>query len=288
MSSDGKITAIVVTHNRVAHLERCLQLLEEQTRAVDEILVVDNASTDDTPSFLATREGISVIRSENNLGGAGGFHHGMKRAWSEGCEWLWLMDDDSAPTATALARLMEVVPPGGQVPMVLASRVLWPGNGKLHPMNRPIPKLDPVRLAETVSEGLMPLRAASFVSCLVHRDAVGRYGLPHASYFIWNDDLEFTARVLRHEVGYWVPASVVHHETPDPYEVGVASPPKFYYEVRNKLLMLRGRSWSPVERVRWVKSLAVHVVAYLKHNQFSREALSAVARGLRDGLGPLP
>ena len=45
---------------------------------------------------------------------------------------------------------------------------------------------------------------------LYHRDAVDRHGLPLKHYFIWSDDIEFTARILRREdAGYLVPGSVV-------------------------------------------------------------------------------
>ena len=57
------------------------------------------------------------------------------------------------------------------------------------------------------------VRAASFVSILVEVAQVRRNGLPSADYFIWNDDLEYTARLLKHRIGLYVPASVVVHKT---------------------------------------------------------------------------
>jgi glycosyltransferase involved in cell wall biosynthesis len=49
-----RVCAVVVTYNRPALLRECLLALQEQTRTVDEILVVDNASTDDTRAMLKT------------------------------------------------------------------------------------------------------------------------------------------------------------------------------------------------------------------------------------------
>ena len=285
MSLEGQVIAVVVTHNRLSALEKCLKLLGDQTRRPEAILVVDSASSDGTSEFLAgLGDQVSVVRSEENIGGAGGFHIGIKEGWARGYDWLWLMDDDSAPTAQALEELLRCNPPNGATPLLLSSRVLWPGDDRLHPMNAPRPKLESSAVTEAVSDGLMPLRSTSFVSCLLHRTAVDRYGLPHADYFVWNDDLEYTARVLRRDAGYWVPASVVYHETPDPYVVGAAQPSKFYFEVRNKLFMLRTRSWSPYDRVRWAKSLVSHTLDFLRHHRFSGESVEAVARGLRDGL----
>jgi len=285
MDSNGTVAAIVVTHNRIEQLRKCLRLLAEQTRHPDETLVFDNVSDDGTAEFLAglnTR--VSVLRPTRNVGGAGGFHLAIAEAWKRGHDWFWLMDDDSAPTADALERLLEPLSDLDPTPLVLASRVLWSGDRSLHPMNQPLPSLDRSALVRGACTGLMPLRASSFVSCLLHRSAVDRYGLPNRNYFVWNDDLEYTARVLRHEHGYWVPASVVFHETPSPHRTGSADPSKFYFEVRNKLLMLRGEAWRPLERPAWVKALAVHTIGFLRLHRFSAEALSAVGRGVRDGL----
>src|SRR3954447_10197137 len=71
--------AIVVTFNRRELLAECLQALLEQTLAPDEIIVVDNASSDGTAEMV--RERFPQARLEaptENIGGAGGFHHGLE------------------------------------------------------------------------------------------------------------------------------------------------------------------------------------------------------------------
>ena len=117
--SGCRVTAVVVTYNRKELLVECLQALLAQT-VFDtgagcelEILVVDNASTDGTASSLSPlleREPrIHYMLLEENLGGAGGFCAGMKRAVEEGCDYVWIMDDDTIPKPQALEKLLEVV-----------------------------------------------------------------------------------------------------------------------------------------------------------------------------------
>jgi rhamnopyranosyl-N-acetylglucosaminyl-diphospho-decaprenol beta-1,3/1,4-galactofuranosyltransferase len=284
--SQGTVAAVVVTRNRVEQLDKCIRLLREQTRRVDEIVVVDNASTDGTADLLRRLDGqVSAVMLGENTGASGGFCSGMTEAFENGHQWLWVMDDDSAPTGDALERLLGAELPDDSSPAILSSRVLW-RDGRLHPMNRPMPKLDAVAVTESARVGVMPLRAASFVSCLVHRSAIEEYGLPDADYFFWNDDLEYTARVLRRRTGYWVPSSVVYHETPEPHVPLVASVPKFYYEVRNKLYMLRGGSWTVREKLRLARQLGVNVVRFLLRHRMRPDAVGVVARGVRDGLRP--
>ncbi|MFI5425662.1 glycosyltransferase [Aeromicrobium sp. UC242_57] len=64
------------------------------------IVVVDNASTDDTQDVIAKAtalfpEGVLVNhRLDTNTGGSGGFSEGTKVALEHGADWVWLMDDD--------------------------------------------------------------------------------------------------------------------------------------------------------------------------------------------------
>src|SRR5437867_8578812 len=136
------VCAVVVTHDRRDLLRECLAGLEAQTRPPDTILVVDNASTDGTAAMLHGEfPDVAVRRLDENEGGAGGFHEGLHEAFERGHEWLWLMDDDTVPSPTALERLLDARDRAsalGQPPLLLASRVLWT-DGRLHPMNKALP-----------------------------------------------------------------------------------------------------------------------------------------------------
>ena len=108
MSAAPRVTAVVVTWNRKALLLECLDCLRRQTARAD-VLVVDNASTDGTgeallPLIEAGR--IAYANTGENLGGAGGFQYGIRRAVEAGYDYVWIMDDDSMPEPTALEALM--------------------------------------------------------------------------------------------------------------------------------------------------------------------------------------
>jgi GT2 family glycosyltransferase len=103
------------------------------------------------------------------------------------------------------------------------------------------------------------------VSLLVDGAQCRRRGLPQADYFLWNDDFEFTTRMVRGSVGLLCPASVVVHKTKTFGSTDVDPGERFFYEVRNKVWMLRsGRPLAPVERVlyagstvrRWARTFA--------------------------------
>jgi GT2 family glycosyltransferase len=113
--------------------------------------------------------------------------------------------------------------------------------------------------------GCLPIRSASFVSILVDAAECRRRGLPRAGYFLWNDDFEFTTRLLRGNTGLLCPASVVVHKTPAFGSTDTHPGQRFFYEVRNKVWTLRSTApLGPLERVlyggatlrRWIRTFA--------------------------------
>lgn len=282
----ARVCAIVVTRERRELLRRCLSALQAERRPPDGILVVDNASADGTAEMVASEfPQADLLRLETNVGGAGGFARGMARAHAQGYEWLWLMDDDTITSGDALAPLLAAtvrVPDGA--PLLLASQVRWKDE-RPHPMNIPVPRWRARReLAEGVARGLLALRYTTFVSVAIHRTAVDRFGLPLERFFIWGDDIEFTARVLRDAPGYLVPESVVHHWTPTPHAPASPTGDRFYYHARNSLLILRGSALRPVERLEYGRYYLRTLARYLRVHRASPHHWLLLLRALRDGL----
>ena len=286
-----RVTAVVVTFNRLALLRECLAALAVQTRAPDRVLVVDNASTDGTADAVrAEFPAVELLALPENVGGAGGFHAGMADAHARGADWIWLMDDDTIARPEALAELLAAPERASGLPRprILASKAVWT-DGRLHPMNANGLTKDTPLFLEASGRGLIPLRTATFVSLLVHRDVIDEFGLPLRHYFIWSDDVEYTGRVLRaHHGGYLVPTSVVEHRTKSSYTAVTESEGRFYYHVRNSLWMLRSSAWNVGEKLALVFTVLVTTRLYLTHRRFHRDALAVVARGVRDGLMPAP
>jgi rhamnopyranosyl-N-acetylglucosaminyl-diphospho-decaprenol beta-1,3/1,4-galactofuranosyltransferase len=211
----------------------------------------------------------------------------MRAAQARGYDWIWLMDDDTIPTPSCLQALLEAADrlPGSD-PALLSSKVVWT-DGNLHPMNCPGFERERTEAVVRASElGLMPLRTATFVSLLVSRQAIDAVGLPLRRYFLWSDDIEYTARILRSAPGYLVPASVAVHKTQQPHTAVSTTGDRFYFHVRNTLYMLRGPAWAPREKPSVLFGLIVSVVDYLRFNRFAPRTFPIVLRGLRDGLKP--
>jgi rhamnopyranosyl-N-acetylglucosaminyl-diphospho-decaprenol beta-1,3/1,4-galactofuranosyltransferase len=283
-AGETSVCAVVVTHNRAALLRDCLRRLGTQTRRPDRILVVDNASTDETADVLRREPGVDVLTLDKNVGGSGGFARGVEQAFRDHHDWIWLLDDDTLADEGCLEALLAGAGRAPGRPSVVASVVRWQ-DGRLHPMNRPWLRLNRrAEFAEAAAVGLAPIRTATFVSAMVHRDAVAAHGLPPAHYFLWLDDMAYTGLVLRTGRGYLVPESTVWHWTPLPYSTLSDSRERFYYKARNHLWLLRGDSFAGLERAGYALAYVRAIGTYLRQSPNRRAALATTWRGVRDGL----
>jgi GT2 family glycosyltransferase len=282
---------VVVTWNRRELLQESLAAVRGQTHEPAAIVVVDNASDDGTAELLdsayAADLGLDVIHLRENTGGAGGFAVGIERALVHHPDLVWLLDDDTVPTPTAAEELVRVwAEHPGDRPAALASRVVWT-DGRDHPMNTPRPKPG-ASAAETEAArrvGAVPIRSASFVSLMCDAARVRERGLPVADYFLWNDDFEYSTRLIRGGAGLYCPASVVVHKTRVFGSTDADPGERFFYEVRNKLWMFsRSRSLSVPEKALYGASTARRWSRTFARSSDRRVLRRALGRGLRAGL----
>ena len=254
--SPARVAAVVVTYNRCLLLEKCLEALFRQHRLLDEILVIDNASTDGTAEMMRRKYGgkVTHVRLEQNVGGAGGFYEGIRLAHEKGHDWIWVMDDDVEPMADALGTLARSPAFNDATVGFLASLVLDPNlKAQIFPYRRfnRLMAACPAINEASLEQPLVPIEAAGFLGGMIRREAIDSVGLPLKDLFIYWDDTEFIFRISRRFKAFLVPASkVVHHYVwvPPPrssflgvIKRGSALPMtetwRFYYNLRNSVFV---------------------------------------------------
>ena len=203
------MAVVVVTYNRADLLRGLLAGLAAQDRAPDAVYVVDNASSDHTAEVLGSVRSehphlpLEVIRSEENLGGAGGFHLGVRTAYDAGHDRVWLMDDDVVPAPGCL-RVMAAHPG----PALMAVREDRSGRicekaatrfDLVHPWAvRPKREMVEDRYPERrLMPEAVPLENVAFEGFMVHRRVIDAVGLPDPGFFIFYDDVDYAVRVRR-------------------------------------------------------------------------------------------
>ncbi len=284
-----RIVAVVVTFNRHAMLQRQLERLAEVPE-LDEVLVVDNASTDGTGAWLRSQP-VETTTLAENTGGAGGFSHGLEWAVERGADLAWLMDDDGLPEPDCLARLVEHEDLDFWGPAVLAAQdpkrlcfpIRLPGGTKVvHDM---------ASVEAAAVEGLIHGVVIPFNGVLVTKELVKEIGYPRAEFFIWGDDVEYLWRAERAgaRIATVVDAHVLHPATDDlgtPMMCGRTtynhspSDLKHYCMARNNTVNLRRyRGW-PHVLMFWVKTLWFYTLTQRLPRRLPMSARAAWA-GLR-------
>ncbi|PQJ34781.1 hypothetical protein BSZ35_09375 [Salinibacter sp. 10B] len=258
------VAAIVVTYERKALLRQCLEALQNQTHPIAEIIVVDNASTDGTAAMVrADFPEVTLRVLDENRGGAGGFHEGMKQAVSRDVEWMWVMDDDAEPNPDALERLFSSGRHREEKTAGLASlRVNPDGTIQKGSVGWYAPfRMTYDRVSGTGS-GVEKIGYATFVGLMVRAQAVRDVGLPEADFFIRSDDNEYVLRLSNWGHVYLVRDSrIVHHDASESKDIPTSLWARFwgerpidsywrrYYLLRNELLIVRKHAQT--RRQRW-------------------------------------
>jgi len=209
----SRVAIGIVTYNRLELLRECLAAVKQQTVPADQVIVVDNGSTDGTHEWLSNVADITVVR-QDNLGAAGGFSRVMREGYTGGHDWILCIDDDVMLCPNTLQELVSSPVARPEEVGFLACRVVSRA-GQTY--MTPLPA-DPFPLwYDTIgSGGYVRVADANFAGFMVSRTAIQRRGLPIKEFFLWEDDREFSERIARVMPCYLVINSVVvHHQGRD-------------------------------------------------------------------------
>jgi len=236
-----EIGIVIVTYNRLSLLKEVIDSIRHQTYKDNQIVVVNNGSTDGTYEWLLEQSDIIVI-TQTNMGGAGGFFTGMKYVVEHNYKYCWVMDDDVICYPTALEELVKAYHVRENIGFV-CSRVVGVDGC---PMNTPVASTKKTAngymdLYDYVADrGMVKVDTATFVSVLVSVKTIKKLGLPYKEYFIWGDDSEYTNRISSIYPSYVACRSVVLHKRAlqsaliFEQETDKKRLANFYYKIRNE------------------------------------------------------
>lgn len=203
-----KVAAVIVTYNRRELLRAALESVLQQTRPVDQLIVVDNASTDGTDTMLAENYPEAThIRMPTNTGSAGGCAAGMRAAYEAGHDWIWLLDDDNPPPRNDLLELLltfapqiqsEFSPLGG---VAIAGQFFdWRSGTIKRVLDAELTNGGPLEV-DVIGHNLCPLWS---------RHVVEKVGVPQAELFFGYQDIEYSLRIRRAGFKLLVPRKLMY------------------------------------------------------------------------------
>lgn len=253
-----KIAAVVLTLNRLDELKGCLAAMAAQSRAPDEIFVVDHGSTDGTREWLATQRGPVVIWQENRGPGAG-FVRGIQEAIARGVDWVWCVDDDAHPMPTALEELCRAIRARPEARIFNSLSVACTDPARF-PLGILWARTDPenyfAKTAVTTVAALEPYLDADGIvdsaggqfwqGTMLHQELIENIGIPYEWFVIEGEEVEYGLRIMR--AGYHIlvaTRSVVLHPALPTVTVEFLGKAKSFrpFDVRKRYYSTRNGIW---------------------------------------------
>lgn len=214
------LSIVIVNYNTGELLARCLSSIRKNRPSfVYEVIVVDNASTDESIKDIKSTKGIKSIENKTNVGFARAVNQGIKLAKSR---YILLLNPDTEVKRRALAKMVEFAqktedagvvgakllnPDGSIQPAVFRFPTLWRAFQEFWLGKRVYSKYAPP------GSGPVEVDAVVGAAFLVTPQALERVGFLDERYFMFFEDLDYCRRVKKAGLKvYYLPgAHVVHH-----------------------------------------------------------------------------
>lgn len=217
--SDITITTVVVTYNGSQWINKCLDSLLNST--IDtKIIVIDNCSTDTTPSIIKTDyPSVEFIAATSNLGFGQGNNKGILKAYDRGADYVFLLNQDAWVKEDALEKMIELAETNKNYGII--SPIHLNGSGDLIEKGFYHYSIKRVANPRTYYSSILTperptLTPATFVNAaawLLSRRCIAEVGGFSRVFFHYGEDVDYANRVLYHglKIGL-VNNAFIHHD----------------------------------------------------------------------------
>lgn len=248
MQNECNLSIITVNFNG---LENTCALIESiPFNEYMEVIVIDNASKEDEASIIAKRyPEVKTIRSDKNLGFAGGNNLGIKEANGK---YLFLINNDTFFKEFNVQALIDRMKSFQKIGIVCPKiRFAWDNNPIQYAGYTPLSKITVRNKAIGFGEEdngqydtPHPTPYAHGAAMLIKREVIDKVGLMPDCYFLYYEEIDWSMMFTRSGYEIWYePACTIFHK--ESQSTGQSSPLRTYYITRNRLLLVK-RNWQGI------------------------------------------
>jgi len=242
----SKVSVITVNYNQPKVTEELLQSIFSLNQYPDlEIIVVDNGSKGNpVPQWTSQYQDVKFIRSEKNLGFAGGNNLGIEAAKGD---YLFLVNNDTEFTSGLVETLVAVLDERPEVGMVSPKIRFFHQPSTLQyagftPMNFNTARNKRIGEFEEDKGQYDQLSGktgfADGAAMMVRRTAMDKAGLMFEHFFLYYEEMDWCERIKKAGFDIWVETkALIYHK--ESVSVGKKSPLKEFFMNRNRILFIR-------------------------------------------------
>ena len=244
----SRIAIIIVNFNGWKDTIECIHSIEEVSYKSFEVIVVDNASSDESVDKLKaliseTPVAITLIEEKENRGFSAGNNVGILYAMKRNFDYYLMLNNDTLVDKEFLDELLkpfeldEVGASIGQIYYAYNMKKIWYAGGALNSKY-----IKPIHLKynQTEIEHVSEIKEVTFATgCCIccSKELLDKIGLWNETFFLYEEDVDFSIRIMN--AGYRIiynSDAIVYHKVSA--STGIIAGNAEYYQIRNRLLLI--------------------------------------------------
>ncbi len=251
MKTQPLVSIITINYNESSVTLDMLDSLQELSYDNVEVIVVDNASPNDNPDIIKQRfPNVNLIKSEENLGFAGGNNLGVKAAKGE---YLLFINNDTIVPKNFIEPLLETLENDPSIGMV-SPKIKFHWDTSLiqyagyTPMNHWTIRNNSIGYHQKDDgdyDEAGETESIHGAAMMVPKRIVDKVGMMTEIYFLYYEEHDWAEMIKRagYKVYYQPKSHILHKES---LSTGKFSPLKTYYISRNRIVFAR-RNFKPIQ-----------------------------------------
>jgi GT2 family glycosyltransferase len=217
------VTVVVVTYNAISWISSCLKSVSSY-----EVILIDNSSTDGTLHFVEEHfSNVTIVKQEKNLGFGKANNIGIKKAYEDGADYVFLLNQDAWVEPDTIEKLVQAHQ--NEFTYGVISPMHLNGRGDALDYKFSI-YIQPSRCKNlysdiylnTIKNELYEIGFVNAAAWLISRECIEKVGGFNPSFFLYGEDDNYLQRVYFHSLKVGIhPKCVIYHDreskTDNPY-----------------------------------------------------------------------
>ena len=243
---EEKISVILVNYNGKEYNDKCIaSILDSTISRQIQIVVVDNASTDDSLELLkenwGSHEQVKILSLDGNYGFSKANNEGIRWSLEQGIEYFLLLNNDTEIQPNTIEQMLyyQQETKGIIVPKVLyADRkdTIWCAGGSFTRFIRKATQRGFNQSDKGQYDNNGKCEFANGCAMLLSKDILDKIGFLDERFFLYYEDAEYSMRAAEKDIRIWYCADAVVYHKVNGSTKGNSKPANAYYITRNWLL----------------------------------------------------